>query len=220
MSYMNPRYLKLSDGTLLEFGQNFLTVGNANLADTGLTVGEMTELNDLYTDFSTAVGTHVAAYTAARMSTLARDNAKAPFVAKLRALAQTVRSRSETPNTLKEELWLNAPPAPPAPAQPVVPQGVEATGTGYGYNKIKWERGANPKDTIFVVQYKPYGTETWFVAGLTMKTRFKHTGQAAGVKIDYCVYAQRGDLQSPQSIPSTAWGSNQGGQSPNLQIAA
>lgn len=219
MPYTYAPYLPLKDQILLMWVEHFISVANANLADTGLTAAQMTELGDLLTDFSVAVGAHQAAYTVARIKTTERDDAKAALVERTRQLGQLVRNNPSTPVVLKQELWLRAPDTPAAPVIPQQPLDFSATGSGKSYNLLKWGRGANPRGMDYVIEVKPYGSsEPWQYVGFTSKTRFKHTGQIPGVQLTYRCYAQRETLKSEPSDTANVYVNEEGGQT--LELAA
>lgn len=201
-------YLPTKDLLLLVWIEHFISVANANLALTGLTAPQVTALNDLHTDYATAVGNHQAAYTTARATTTLRNGLRDAILLMTRQLAQQVRNSSITPDSLKQELWLRSPEALPAPAQPERPLDFTAEGRAAGFNLLRWSRSGNTKGTVYVVEVRPSGAEDWSYVDTTSRLSYKHTGQIPGTPQDYRVYALRSGLKSPASDVASVYAAN------------
>lgn len=218
MSYFYYRpYFPTIDEEALPWIEHFISVANANQPESGLSVAQIDDLNDLHLAYSIAVGTKLAAMTAAKQSVTARNAAKAAAIAKLRELAQVVRNNPAVPLALKEDLWLKAPDAPAAPVMPSKPENFASVGNANGWNDLSWERGENPRGMDYVIEVRPWGTtDPWQYVGFTSKTKFRHEGQTPGVALTYRVYAQRNGVKGTVSNTSNVYDPNQSAEVINL----
>lgn len=197
-------YLPSRDSELLIWMENFISVANANLADTGLTALQMTELNDLSTDFTTAYGAQQASIAGARSASISKFEARDLLLALARELAQIVQAHPGATDQLKNELGLTVP-APPAPVIPTVPGDLVAAVGPQGQIGLRWSRNGNKQGTTFVIEVRLGDDRPWtFVAAVT-RASYTDLGRTPGVYIQYRVHAVRTNKQSLYSEPASVY---------------
>lgn len=198
---------------------NFITVANANLAQTGLTAGQMTELNDLSTDYSVLFGSHLSAWNVAKSLTPPKNAALEAVISKVRELAQIVQKHPGASAQLKTELQITVPgPVPAPPVIPEAPSSLNATLNSLGYVTLKWDKNGNKPGTSYILEFREGTSGPFqFLASVT-KSKYVDTGRAAGVEGQYRVHAVRASGSSGYSPLATIYGP--GWQTPSLQIAA
>lgn len=196
MSLITRDYLPAQVALLLLWLEKFISVANANLAQTGLTAGQVTALNDLYTDLSTALGVQIAAKSAAQAATTTKNEAMRAAIAEARTLAQIVQRHPGASEALKVELGLTAPPAPHVPVEPQLPQGLTAKLNEIGWVTLKWQRNGNKNGTTFVIWGREGNTGPFAIMGTTTRSTFVDQGRTAGVQYQYCVQAVRSGRES------------------------
>lgn len=212
-------YIPYTVALILQWLQNFISVANANLAQTGLTAGQVTALNDLYTDLSVLCGNAQSARNVAKGLTAMRDQAMAETLAMARELAMIVQKHPGVTDLLKNELQITVP--GPTPAPPVIPDApvdlVASVGRQAQIN-LKWNRAGNKPGTSFIIETR-LGTEgPWvFVASVT-KSKYVDLGRTPGVFIQYRVHAVRAGRSSLYTDAANVYAPEQ--QTPALQIAA
>lgn len=211
-------YIPASDAVLLIWLQNFIDVANANLASTGLTAGQMTALNDLYTAFTTAFGVQQAALVAARNATMTKMQERDAVIAAVRQLAQIVQKHPGATDQLKNQLGLTVPPGPPVPVVPNVPSGLEGAVGRQGQIFLKWDKNGNKPGTTYILEMRVGLEGPWsFVAAVT-RSKYTDVGREPGVFIQYRVHAVRTNKSSLYSDMASVYGPE--GQTPALKVAA
>lgn len=211
-------YLPKQLALFLLWLQNFISVANANLAQTGLTADQVNDLNDLATDLSNAFGVANATRNAAKMATVTQRDARRSAAELARQLAQIVQKHPGATEQLKIDLGLTAPPAPHVPVEPQVPTGLSATVDPQGVVHLKWEANGNKRGTTYVLQTREGSSGPWqYVASMTRRSH-KDYGREAGVTRQYRVRAERAAGVSMFSAAAIIY--NPGGQSLELNVAA
>lgn len=181
---------------LLSCLETFISVANANLAETGLTAGQVTALNDKHLALSNAWGTLVAARTASLGATDVKDAALADALGDLRELARIVQSHPGASNQLKHDLGLPVHDNQPAPVIPSDPSTLAAVVGENGRIFLTWDRNGNKSGTNFIVQFREGASGPWQFVASTTKSRYVDEGRTPGVYLQYRVYAVRAERQS------------------------
>lgn len=218
MSLFTRDYLPSQVALLLLWLEHFISVANANLAQTGLTAGQVTALNDLYTDLSTALGVQIAAKASAEASTTAKNAAMRAVIAEARTLAQIVQKHPGASEALKNELGLTAPPAPHVPVEPQLPIGLTARLDEVGRVTLTWDRNGNKQGTTFVLETSEGMEDSYTMLAAVTRAKYVDQGRTPGVLRWYRVKAVRAGRESAFSTAVAIYGPGNSGAV--LQIAA
>lgn len=200
------------------FIENFVSVANANLAQTGLDAGQVTELNDDLTEFTISWGNLIAARHQSEMATTTTKAAMNTAVTRLRELARIVQAHPGASNELKQNLGLPVQDFHPAPVFPDAPTNLSASLNGLGAVTLRWDKNGNKPGTSYILEFRegtagPYQ----FLASVT-RAKYVDLGRTPGVEGQYRVHAVRTGRSSGFSLPATIY--SPGEQTPSLQIAA
>lgn len=174
----------------------------------GLTSAQVTALNADFLEFDTTLTDHVAQRANAKAATAAKDTAKEALLAKIGSLVRIIRGHS-VPPALLDELGIG-PIDPHSPAHPSQPLLMTVTPYATGTNLLRWERGANKKGTMFVVEVLNATTDGWQYLIATSKLSFRHLNQELGFMQSYRVVALRNGAAGTPSFPVTVYGPEQG----------
>lgn len=187
------------------FIENFVSVANANLAETGLTAGQMTELNDDLTEYTISWGNLIAARHQSEMATTTNKAAMNTVVTKLRELARIVQAHPGASDELKQNLGLPVRDTHPAPVIPQAPLDLNTAVGRQAQITLKWDRAGNKQGTSFIIEYREGDSGPWeFVASVT-KSRYVDLGRVPGVYLQYRVRAVRAGRQSLPSEPANVY---------------
>lgn len=74
-----------------------------------------------------------------------------------------------------------------------------ATGTSDRVNALKFNRNGNKQGTLFYIYAKIGNATEWILIDVITGTKYAHKNQTPGVKVQYCVKAKRGDVESASS---------------------
>lgn len=218
MSLITKDYLPAIAAMLLLWLERFISVANANLANTGLTAGQVNDLNALYTEFQIAYGNHLATHVVAKGATDTKNQAMAAVAAEARKLAQIVQKHPGATNALKLELGLNAPPAPNVPVEPQLPTLLTATLSEIGWVTLKWDRNGNKQGTTFIIESREGTTGPFTILAAVTRSKFVDKGRTPGVRIEYRVKATRSGRETGYTPTATIYA--EGWQGGTLHLAA
>ena len=93
----------------------------------------------------------------------------------------------------------------PSKTTPTPPQNLMAIGGADGVNHLKWEAGANPRTTDYVV-YAHTGDQPRRMIDVVHTLKYDHTGQTPGVTVIYEIEARRRNLTSEPSNQAIVFG--------------
>ena len=198
------RYYKLSKPSFSVWLTNFATVVAANGDTLKVTAPQITGLQTLATNFSTAYGAQLAARAAATGATAEADAQWAnalEVVSSYNAQFQAIPGISPE---LLGQLGLNTRTDPRHTIPVYTPIGLTATGLGNGVNDLKWSRNGNEEGATYLVEAN-FGAG-WQIIGTTSRPQFSHVGQQPGRYVQYRVSAQRGSkAPSAPSFPASVY---------------
>lgn len=72
-------------------------------------------------------------------------------------------------------------------------------------NVLTWEPNGNEYRTVYVIESRKSVSEPWELVDFTTKTKFEHYGQTPGATVWYRVRAQRTELKSQWTMPSSVY---------------
>ena len=188
-----------------EFGgevQKFIDAAKANPADYGTSAARLTELQNLL-DPVVAAAQEVSAMETALA-------AKRAQLAQLRlALEDDFRGeRNDAYDHASDEELIAAglePHKKPSKTTPTPPQNLMATGGADGINRLKWEAGANPRTSDYVI-YARINEQPRRMIDVVRTLKYDHMGQTPGVAVIYDVEARRRNLTSEPSNQAIVFG--------------
>lgn len=185
---------------LSDFLGNFNTVANANLATlTTLSAGDITALTAIKTNLDAAIADRIAKEEAAEAATVVVKSNMDAGNAALDLRLKKVVSVAGLPNALATQLGLHLRDTVPTSVVAVAPTNLTAKGADTGVTQLIWKSGGNASGTTYVIEARPGSTGAFVFVNITTKTRFSHTGQTSGVRMEYRVKARRATNESPFS---------------------
>lgn len=111
-------YIPPSDSEFNGWQAAFVTYANANLAGLGLVAGDMTPITAAQTTWNTNYTAHVAAQNAAENAAQAKRDARAAYVALLRALVARLQASASVSDPERASLGITVPDRTPTPVGP------------------------------------------------------------------------------------------------------
>ena len=188
-----------------EFGgevQKFIDAAKVNPADYGTSAARLAELQNLLDPVV------AAAQQVSEMETALA--AKRAQLAGLRvALEDDFRGeRNDAYDHASDDELIAAglePHKTPSKTTPTPPQNLMATGGADGINHLKWEAGANPRTSDYVI-YARTGEQPRRMIDVVRTLKYDHTGQTPGVTVIYDVEARRRNLTSQPSNQAIVFG--------------
>lgn len=185
--------------------KNFINVADANLAQTGLTAGQLAALNDLFTTLATTWTAQRTALRVAKSATLTKDAAVVDSVISVRALARVVQAHPGATDQLKVQMGLTVHDRSRAPVPVYPPSNLTASLDPQLQIKLIWDRNGNKPGTTYILEMRQGDDGPWgFVAAVT-RTRYVDAGRPAGVHIQYRVHAVRANRASLYSEPASVY---------------
>lgn len=188
-----------------EFGngvQKFIDAAKVNPADYGTSSARLTELQNLL-DPVVATASEVAQMEtalAAKRALLATQRA---------ALEDDFRGeRNDAYDHASDEELIAAglePHKKSSKTTPTPPQNLMATGGADGINRLKWDAGANPRTSDYVI-YARIAEQPRRMIDVVRTLKYDHTGQTPGVSVIYDVEARRRNLTSEPSNQAIVFG--------------
>lgn len=182
--------------------QTFIDAAKVNPADYGTSTARLTTLQNLLDPVVTSAGELSAMETAIA--------AKRAQLASLRAaLEDDFRGERNDAyaHASDDELIVAGldPHKKPSKTTPTPPQNLMATGGADGVNSLKWEAGANPRTTDYVI-YARIAEQPRRMIDVVHTIRYEHTGQTPGVTVIYDIEARRRNLNSEPSNQAIVFG--------------
>lgn len=199
-------YIPEQDLAAIAWAKRFVNSAEQKMAEAGFSQEQIDNLRDLVEAFANAKKHQQNCATKLTIATTAKNQAQKSLYSVLRAMAQQARHQPGAPATLAQALDL-APADPKRHKQrPQRPTAIYANTTGYGYVKVHWDKGANARGTVYVLQARVLPDGEWKHIAAVTAPRFVDKTQRPGVRVAYRVYAQRGDKVSTPCGGATAWG--------------
>ena len=179
---------------------NFITVLNANLGTlTTLGAGDVTTLTGLKTTLDTDIANRIAAEEAAEAATATQNGSRDAGNSGLDSVSKKVIADPALTDALAIQLGMTVRDTVPSTITPVAPANLVVVGTDTGESKLDWDSGGNLPGVTYIIDARSLTTSPFVFVSTTTATKFTHTGQTPGVRMEYRVKAKRGNLESPYS---------------------
>jgi len=210
----NSDYLPKEDAQLQQWLQNYTALCQSYASGLGLSPAEVAALVTKVSGFSDALGFSDAAKKAANGAVTAKNTAKAEVSALVRAYTREFKANPTVSAALLDELGVvNSTVTVP----PSTVTGLTVNGCDDGVNSLKWNRGTNSSNTIFIIEYRTPDVATWNIIAAISKTSYNHMDQVPGETAMYRVIATRSGLSSAPCPPVYAYGNTAPG---DISLAA
>lgn len=178
---------------------NFTAKSDVHQATLGLDAADVTILRDGLNDFNSQLNTKQQKKEEAIAQTELVRVERRKLNKTVGLLNNKFKSIDGLATNIIEELGLNVDDDILTKTMPNVPRDLVVTGTSNGINYLKWSRAGNRQGTLFVIEAKIADSNEWTMINAVTSSKFKHSNQSPGVKIQYRVKAKRGDLESNYS---------------------
>jgi hypothetical protein len=190
-----PAFARLTDSKFSTAVGNFIHVAAANLLALGLTQAEIDNLAIAKEKLDESIAASVAAkQTAIAANTARRECRKSTFV-ELTLCMRRIVALGAAPDSLVRQLGM-AVRARSYSRRNVYPvMRLVATVDGGSINRLRWDRGENQKDVLFLIEARYDGEAEFRYAGTTTRCRFNHGEQVPGRRVTYRVRAGRSDIR-------------------------
>lgn len=198
-------YLPTKDADLEDWVGNFLTVAAANETALGIAAADLAPITADNTAYVNAIASVTTTKTAAKAATHSKDVAHKTLTHDVRLLVKRIQAHPGVSSTLKVSLGINPDNGTRTTTPPVTPKDLKANGSSLGVNSIAWNKNGNIPTTQFVIEAKKPADTTWNIVGQTTRSKFDHTGQTPGVKLEYRIIAARADKASVPSLSVTVY---------------
>lgn len=186
---------------------NFITVATANLpALTTLVNADIIALTTLKTDIDAAIADAIAKQEAAEAAIAFRNTKLDLLNIGTESRVLKVFSIVGLSTSLQDQLGLPAFDIQPTPVQPITPTGLAVLGFGDGTNKLSWNTAGNAARTNYIIEFRVGPTGPWQFLNTTTRSKYDHTGQTPGVRLEYRVKAKRPAGESNYSNIAVVYG--------------
>lgn len=187
-----PRYdyIPREDAHLVGWYNNFAANCAENADELGLSPDEVEAIFQASRRLDQDLLALQEAHAAYRAAVAKKDTTRSETVEFARIYARIFKANPGVTPSLQMRLGIVS----SAPSSAVVPvNNLVADGDGNGVIALRWDRNGNSRGTSFLVEYRAYADGEWRTAGVTTKTRFKHTGQVVGRTLAYRITSIRSD---------------------------
>ena len=182
--------------------QKFIDAAKTNPAAYGTSIARLTELQNLLDPVVTAAGELSALVTAVDAKRIELATLRSPLDADFRGERGDAYAHASDDELVMAGL---DPHKKPVKTAPTPPQNLMATGGADGVNSLKWEAGANPRGTDYVI-YARINEQPRRMIDVVGTLRYEHLGQTPGVTVIYDVEARRRNLTSQPSNQAIVFG--------------
>ncbi len=117
-----------------------------------------------------------------------------------------LKLNSDVSNSLIEQAGFNIDEGGRTSTPPNPPMDLVVTGTSDGVNHLKWKRNGNPQGTLFFIEAKIGNSDAWTIVDTVTVSKYDHTDQTPGVKVQYRIRAKRGNAESTASNVAVVYG--------------
>lgn len=210
----NSDYLPKEDAQLQLWLQNYTALCQSYATALGLSTTEIAVLVTKVSTYSDALGFSDAAKKAASGAVTAKNTAKSDVAALVRAYTREFKANPTVSEALLDELGVVN---PTVTVPPTTVTGLKVNGCDDGVNSLKWNRGTNSSNTIFIIEYRTPDVATWSIIAAISKTSYNHMDQVPGETAMYRVTATRSGLSSAPCPPVYAYGNTAPG---DISLAA
>ena len=195
-----PDYIPKKDLEYQDWLQNFITVGNANLAILGLTTADLTPISTDKTQYDAAITDAEAKAAASKSATTKKNLLRKSSESKARAIVKRIQAKQDVPADIKRLLQINVPGStPPSPVIPYPPADLVANVIGTGTYELSWKRNGNSMSVNFIIEALFQNAVDFIQIYSTTKSTYIHANNPPGLKISYRVKTQRSELFSTYS---------------------
>lgn len=99
-------YIPTTDGQFAAWANNFMDYASTNLADLGLTAGDLTELANMQADFNAKMTDHITARQAAQAARQAKDDSRNEFKSAIRRLVRQLQVSNSVDDSEREAMGI------------------------------------------------------------------------------------------------------------------
>jgi hypothetical protein len=170
----------------------------------GLAAGDLTEIQNASTNFSTGLNGWIAAKATADNAKGVKDGQRVTSRTVVSKWAKIFRANQAVPDALLSQLLLAPHKTPGEKTAPAQPTNLVANSDGDGNITLRWNRAGNIQGTQFIIEYKAASGDPWAV--LTSTTRAScQTTWSPGQYVSFRVIAKRNGQTSAASTPVVLW---------------
>lgn len=207
-------YIPREDAHLVGWYKNFVQQCTEKAQLLGLDEADLEAIQQARQQFEGDWLSLQESHAAYRQAVGQKDGSRAAAVELARQFARQFKANRSVSSAVQAGLGIVS----ETRSGPVVPVNeLVAAGDGNGVISLRWSRNGNSRGTSFLVEYRAYTEGEWRTAGVTTKTRFRHSGQIVGQPLQYRVTSIRSD---EVSVPCPSAGVYLPNRSEDRSIAA
>lgn len=202
---MSKPFYHMNPEELLPWLLNFITVARARIAELPMiTVAQLDQLEDEMNELQLRLNARVAAEEAKESAVEALDAAYKSNGTKSSFFNTVIKADKSVPRELIEALGLPVSNETNR-ATLKTPLDLTVAPQADGNNHLKFDRNANPRAAIFIIEARIGDDPEWKYVTSTTESKFTHEGQTPGVQIAYRVKATHKGESSAWSAVAVAY---------------
>ncbi len=196
-------WIKKPDGEFA--GQMGVTVPAlvATPEDFGLVAADVATLGALRTAFEDKLAALAVAKAAVATATAEKDAARGALEATLRPLVQRAQASPVTTDDNRRLAGIPVRDNVRTSSAPIPPSQLVAAAEGSSGALISWNSNGNASGILYVLEKRVNNVGEWLLVNVLAPTKFRITGLAPGVRVDFRVRARRGQVDSEPSNVAT-----------------
>jgi len=203
---MAQSFYKMSHSEFVIWMKNMLTVVESNNSIANIDAALITDAKGTRTSLSTNLDERQTIE-----DSLSGKNEEIKFnrndlnkkAAKIQSL---LKLNSDVSSSLIEQAGFNIDEGGRTSSAPNSPTDLVVTGTSDGVNHLKWKRNGNLHGTLFFIEAKIGNSDAWAIIDTITGSKYDHTNQTPGVKVQYRIRAKRGNAESTASNVAVVYG--------------
>lgn len=199
-----PKFSGMSDADIVAWMTNFISVASTNPERYGTTTEQIVGLTTKRDDLAAKMVNRKVADETARAAVAAQQASRQSGEPDCSYLNTIIKANPNIADEDKKALGIE-PNKPPTYTPPTVPQNLTVNGFEDGRNVLRWKRGENKPNTLFIIECKLPDDDEFYYVDTTSQISFEHQGMIPGVRAVYRVKAKRGGEESEYSNEATVY---------------